>query len=121
MIGMTKPAVFSPACKATGPTLYVAGQTPARADGSVPDGAEAQSRLVLDKIADILAEHGLGWNSVVKLNYYLCDVNDLGGLRAAAFDILPDPPPATTLVVISGLIDPRFLVEIDAVADLSGV
>jgi len=104
---------------AHGPTLYVSGQTPGLADGSVPDGAEAQTRVVLDKIEAILTEHGLGWASVVKLTYYLCDIGDLGALRRVLFEVLPEPRPAATLAVVSGLVDVRFVVEIDAVADLS--
>lgn len=105
---------------AQGPTLYVAGQTPALPDGSVPDGAEAQTRVVLDKIAAILTEHGLGWPSVLKLTYYLCDIGDLGAVRAVLLETLPDPKPTSTLLVVKGLVDNRFLVEVDAVADLSG-
>ena len=103
---------------AQGPTLYVSGQTPALPDGSVPAGAEAQTRVVLDKIAAILTEHGLSWSSVIKLTYYLCDIGDLGALRAVLSEVLPEPKPAATLAVVKGLVDNRFLVEIDAVADL---
>ena len=120
MLRVTQPsAVFSAARVAKGPTLYVSGQTPALPDGSVPDGAEAQTRVVLDKIAAILGEHGLGWASVVKLTYYLCDIGDLGALRTVLFEVLPEPKPAATLAVVRGLVDFRFLVEIDAVAELS--
>lgn len=117
---MTQPTVFSPARVAAGPTLYVSGQTPARPDGSVPGDAEAQTQLVLDKIAAILGEHGLGWASVVRLTYYLCDIEDAPAMRRAVLDVLPDPKPTSTLLVVKGLMDSRFLVEIDAVADLSG-
>lgn len=85
----------------------------------MPEGAEAQTRLVLDKIAAILGEHGLGWLSVVKLTYYLCDADDIPALRTVLREVLPDPKPAATLAVVKGLVDGRFVVEIDAVADLS--
>jgi 2-iminobutanoate/2-iminopropanoate deaminase len=117
MIVVTQPTVFSMARIAQGPTLYVSGQTPALADGSVPDGAEAQTRVVLDKIAAILTEHGLDWASVVKFTYYLCDIGDLAALRGVLLEVLPEPKPAATLAVVKGLVDGRFLVEIDVVAD----
>jgi 2-iminobutanoate/2-iminopropanoate deaminase len=120
MIVVTQPTVFSMARVARGPTLYVSGQTPALPDGGVPAGAEAQTRVVLDKIAAVLSEHGVGWAAVVKLTYYLCDIADLGALRAVLLEVLPEPRPAATLAVVSGLVDARFVVEIDAVADLSG-
>jgi 2-iminobutanoate/2-iminopropanoate deaminase len=104
---------------AQGPTLYVAGQTPALPDGSVPDGAEAQTRVVLDKIEAILGEHTVDWSSVVRVTYYLCDLDDVPAMRTAVLERLPDPKPTSTLLVVKGLVDKRFLVEIDAVADLS--
>ena len=76
---------------------------------------------MLDKIEALLAEHGAGWPEVVKLTYYLRDLADLGTVRAALLERLPEPRPTATLVEISGLIDPQFLVEIDAVADLGAV
>src|SRR6266480_799331 len=118
MIAMTQPRVFSMTRVATGPTLYVSGQTPATPEGGVPDGVEAQTRVVLDKIATQLAEHGLGWADAVKLTYYLRDIADLNTVRRVLLEVLPEPRPASTLVEISNLIDPRFLIEIDAVADL---
>jgi 2-iminobutanoate/2-iminopropanoate deaminase len=116
MIVMTR--VFTNARVVHGPTLHISGQTPATPSGEVPDGAEAQTRVVLDKIAAVLAEHQLGWPAVAKVTYYLRDLADLATVRAVLLDVLPEPRPAATLVEISGLIDDRFLIEIDAVADL---
>lgn len=118
MTGMTRPTVFSPARVASGPLLFVSGQVPVTGDATVPDGAEAQTRVVLDNIAAVLAEHGIGWPEVVRVTYYLRDLADLGALRSVVLDVLPEPRPTSTLVEVSGLVDPRFLVEIDAVADL---
>jgi enamine deaminase RidA (YjgF/YER057c/UK114 family) len=120
MIGMSRQTVYSPARVARGPLLFVAGQIPMTADGAVPDGAEAQTRVVLDNIAALLAEHGVGWAEVVRVTYYLRDLADLTTLRSVLLEVLPEPRPTSTLVEISGFIDPRFLVEIDAVADLGG-
>ncbi|HEU5473813.1 MAG TPA: RidA family protein [Actinophytocola sp.] len=111
-------AVYSMTRVARGPVLFVAGQTPATPDGEVPPGALAQTRVVLDKIQVLLAEHGVGWPEVAKLTYYLRDLADLDTVREVLLDRLPEPRPASTLVEVSGLVDPRFLIEIDAVADL---
>ncbi|CRK55106.1 Endoribonuclease L-PSP [Alloactinosynnema sp. L-07] len=114
---MTDP-VYSMARIATGPTLFVAGQVPSTEDGSVPENAAAQTELVLSKIATILADHGIDWPAVVKLTYYLCDISDLTAVREVLRATLPHPRPTATLVEIGALIDPRFRVEIDAIADL---
>ena len=49
------------------------------------------------------------------------DLADLDTVRAELLERLPEPRPAATLVEVSGLVDPTFLVEIDAVADLGAV
>jgi 2-iminobutanoate/2-iminopropanoate deaminase len=105
---------------ARGPLLFISGQTPMAQDGTVPDGAEAQTRLVLDRVHELLAEHGVGWEAVVKVTYYLRNIDDLADVRTVLLDVLPEPRPAASLVEVSGLVDPRFLVEIEAVAELAG-
>jgi 2-iminobutanoate/2-iminopropanoate deaminase len=112
------PATFSMTRVAKGPLLFVSGQTPALPDGSVPEGAAVQTRVVLDKIEALLAEHEAGWPAVVKVTYFLRDIADLGAVRKVLLDVLPEPRPAASLVEISALIDPRFVVEIEAIADL---
>lgn len=119
MIVVSQPAVYSHTRIARGPALYIAGQTPVAAGGTVPEGAEAQTRAVLDKIAALLAGHGLGWAAVVKLTYYLRDIGDLAAVRRVLLEVLPEPRPAATLVEINALIDERFLIEIDAIAELN--
>ena len=111
-------APYSMTRTANGPLLFVAGQVPTLPDGSVPDGAAAQTRVVLDKIAALLAEHELGWPAVVKVTYFLRDIADLDAVREVLLNVLPEPRPTSSLVAISALVDPRFLVEIEAVADL---
>jgi enamine deaminase RidA (YjgF/YER057c/UK114 family) len=103
---------------AKGPLLFVSGQTPALPDGSVPEGAAAQTRVVLDKIEVLLAEHQVGWPAVAKVTYFLRDIAELGAVREVLLDVLPEPRPAASLVEITALIDPRFVVEIEAIADL---
>jgi 2-iminobutanoate/2-iminopropanoate deaminase len=119
MDGMSD-ALYSMSRVATGPTLYVAGQVPSTGDGSVPESAAEQTGVILGKIHAILSEHGVDWGAVVKLTYFLRDLGDLADVREVLREVLPHPRPATTLVEISGLVDPRFRVEIDAVADLGG-
>jgi 2-iminobutanoate/2-iminopropanoate deaminase len=105
---------------ARGPLLFVSGQTPVADDGTVPAGAEAQTRVVLDRIHELLVENGVEWEAVVKVTYFLRDIGDLAAVRQVLVDVLPEPRPAASLVEVSGLIDPRFLVEIEAVAELAG-
>jgi 2-iminobutanoate/2-iminopropanoate deaminase len=54
----------------------------------------------------------------VKLTYFLRDINDLQPFRDVMLAELPAPRPAASLVEVSNLIDPRFRIEIEGVADL---
>lgn len=96
--------------------VHVSGQTPLTADGEVPVDCGEQAAVVIEKIAALLAGVGLGLADVVKVTYFLTDLDDLGRVREALDAVLPHPRPAASLVEVSGLVDPRFRVEIEAVA-----
>jgi enamine deaminase RidA (YjgF/YER057c/UK114 family) len=102
--------------RTAGPLVFVAGQTPQSPTGEVPDAVAEQVRIVIAKIASLLAEHDAGLADVVRVTYFLTDVRDLAVVRSALDELLPHPRPAATLVEVSGLIDPRYRVEVDAIA-----
>ena len=102
--------------EASGPLLFVAGQTPLEDDGSVSDDAGRQAEVVLDRIAGLLAQHGCGLSDVVKVTYFLTDLDDLEAVRAVIRARLDPPRPAASLVQVVALVDPRFRVEVEAVA-----
>ncbi|MFB9799880.1 RidA family protein [Streptomonospora salina] len=108
------------AAVAGGPLVFVSGQAPIDADGAVAEvDAAAQARQALRNVAEVLAEHGTDARHLVKLTYYLRHTADLGDVRRASAAYLDHGPrPASTLVEVSGLEDPRFLIEVDAVACL---
>ncbi|MFD0775853.1 RidA family protein [Streptomonospora algeriensis] len=110
----------SDAVVAGGPLVFVSGQLPLDADGMVVDGdAAAQARQALRNVGAVLADHGTDARHLVKLTHYLRHTADLEDVRRAVDEYLGSGPrPASTLVEVSGLEDPRFLVEVDAVARL---
>ncbi|KIH97950.1 endoribonuclease L-PSP [Streptomonospora alba] len=110
----------SDAVVADGPLVFVSGQAPIAAGGTVADGdAAAQARQALHNVGAVLAEHGTDVRHLVKLTCYLRHTADLEDVRRAADAYLDhEPRPACTLVEVSGLEDPRFLIEVDAVARL---
>ncbi|WP_017545989.1 RidA family protein [Nocardiopsis prasina] len=110
---------YSDALLADGPLLFVSGQTPVAPDGDVAGDAGGQTRQIFRNMEAVLARHGADLTHVVKLTYYLRHITDLDEFRSALLDSLPgEHRPAATLVEVSGLVDPRFHVEIDAVACL---
>jgi reactive intermediate/imine deaminase len=99
--------------------IYVSGQVPLDAEGQLvgEDDLEAQTRQVFENLTAALAAAGAAWRDVVKLNYFLRDVSQIGSVRTIRDEYVePERPPASTLVEVSGLFRDDVLIEIDAVA-----
>lgn len=101
--------------------LYVAGQVPIDESGNVVQGdAAAQARQVLTNLSRVVQSAGASLHEVVKTTVFLTDMADRAAVGAVRKDFFSDPPPANTLVGVAALADPAFLVEVEAVVDLSG-
>lgn len=98
--------------------VATSGQLPLGADGSVPEGAEAQARLCLAHCAAILAEAGMGPADVVRINAFVTAREHMAGYMAARDAWLAGVGrlPASTLVIVSGFTRPEFLVEVEVTA-----
>jgi enamine deaminase RidA (YjgF/YER057c/UK114 family) len=99
-----------------GDRVWVAGTAPIMpGDADPPATAYEQAQLCLQIIARALAEAGSSLDDVVRTRIYVTDaasIDDVGRAHAEAF---ATARPATTGVV-TGLLDPRWLVEIEAEA-----
>jgi enamine deaminase RidA (YjgF/YER057c/UK114 family) len=98
--------------------LFLSGQVALDEDGNlVGEGDMArQTEQVYELIGKILAAAGAGFGDVVKLTTYLTDLAQLDAHREVRDRYLPDPPPASTLVQVAGLVQPGLLVEVEVVA-----
>lgn len=105
---------FSAAVRA-GDWVHVAGTTALGADGGIPDGAEAQAREILRKIAAALDAAGARVQDVVRTRMYLTDPADWEAVGRVHGEVFGEVRPVATMVV-AGLLDPRIRVEIEAVA-----
>ncbi len=117
--GLPKPNGFSQAVEFDGKLVAISGQVAFDADGQVvgPGDAEAQTRQVFANLKTALAAAGAGLEHVVKLTIYLTDRADLDTVRRVRNEVLdPAAAPASTLVIVSGLVDPALRVEIEALA-----
>jgi reactive intermediate/imine deaminase len=106
---------LTPAIRA-GNTLYVSGQVPRRADGTIPDGIEAQTRLVLDKIKNLVEEAGGTLEDVVKTTVFLTDRADFAGMNRVYAEYFTEVPPARSTIACGLMID--ILVEIECIAQI---
>lgn len=98
--------------------VVTSGQLALSADGTVPDGAEAQARLCFANCAAILAEAGMGPSDVIRINAYVTDRTHMAGYMAARDAWLADVEslPASTLVIVGGFTRPEFVVEVEVTA-----
>jgi len=108
-------------CRAirVGDTIHVSGTAPIMADGGDPptDGY-GQARRCLEIIVAALEELGAGANDVVRTRVFITDPADVDGIVRAHGELLGEARPASAMVVIASLLDPRWRVEIEADAIL---
>lgn len=99
-----------------GNTVYVSGTVGVAADGSVPEGPYAQAQRALEIIRDALAQAGAELAGVVRTRLFMTDISHFDAVAKAHGEVFGDIRPATTIVEVAKLVDPAFLVEIEAVA-----
>lgn len=96
--------------------IFASGQLGVAADDSVPEGAEAQADLCFANIRAILEDGGMALSDIVRINAYVTDRAHMAGYMASRDRHVAEPPPASTLMIVSGFTRPEFRVEIEVVA-----
>lgn len=96
--------------------VFCSGQLGVAAGGGVPESARAQADLCFANIAAILAEEGMALTDIVRINAYVTDRADMKGYMESRDAHVGTPPPASTLMIVSGFTLPEFKVEIEVVA-----
>ena len=105
-----------------GPFIAVTGTTATGADGAIVGVGDmyAQATQAIANVATALAKAGARLEDVVRTRMYVTDIarwEEAGRAHREAFGAIM---PATTMVEVSKLIDPRMLFEIEADAIVSG-
>lgn len=105
---------YSPAVK-TEHLLFVSGQIPLNASGTMPEGIEAQARQSLENVKAVLKAGGAELENVVKTTIFLVNLGDFDLVNRVYAEYFAKPYPARSCVEVSKL--PKgALVEIEAVA-----
>ncbi len=99
-----------------GRRLVVSGQVGLAPDGRLDHDAEEQMRQALANLGAILAAHGMGPRNVAKINVFLTDQELVPLWRETRDAFFNGHAPASTLLVVAGLADSRFQVEVEAEA-----
>lgn len=106
----------------TGPLLHVAGQVALDATGQTVGVGDLgkQAEQALSNLERVLVAAGVVFGSVAALTVYVVSAvprTDLGALgEALRRRIAQGPPPAITLLFVHALMDPEWLIEVQAVA-----
>jgi enamine deaminase RidA (YjgF/YER057c/UK114 family) len=99
-----------------GDRVLVAGTAPIWPDGSCDPDPEVQAARCLEIIVDALAEAGARPEHVVRTRQFLTDAGYSEAVGRAHGAVFAEIRPASTMVVVAGLLDPRWKVEIEAEA-----
>jgi enamine deaminase RidA (YjgF/YER057c/UK114 family) len=100
-----------------GQFVFVGGTTSVDSYGMVQGETPAdQTRIIIDKIAHELARLGASLSDVIQTRVYVTDISRSEEVGLAHGEALEDVRPLMSMIEISALIDPRMLVEIEAVA-----
>jgi reactive intermediate/imine deaminase len=116
-----RPVGYSDALTVSGgQTIYVSGQVPVNEKGEAVGKGDlkAQTIQVFENVKKVLAQANATLEDVVKVNIYIvnCKPEDVATFRAVRKTYFAQNPPASTLVGVTSLVDPDFLIEIEVVA-----
>jgi enamine deaminase RidA (YjgF/YER057c/UK114 family) len=96
--------------------LVISGQVGTAPDGTIVEGAEAQMTQALSNLKAILAAEGMGFADVVKITVFLTDAALIPAWRTARGAAMEGHVSASTLLIVAGLADSRYVVEVEAEA-----
>jgi enamine deaminase RidA (YjgF/YER057c/UK114 family) len=99
-----------------GDSCFVSGTTDAGPDGRSrhPDDPGGQARAALEIIEAALSEAGFGLADVVRTRMFVTDQGSVAAVLAAHGERFSAIRPASSIVIVAGLIEPSLLVEIEA-------
>ena len=97
-----------------GRNVYVSGTAPIWPDGSCDPDPEVQARRCFEIILEALAGAGASPKQVVRTRMFLTDPSYADAVGRAHGTVFGEVRPASTMVVIAGMLDPRWKVEIEA-------
>jgi enamine deaminase RidA (YjgF/YER057c/UK114 family) len=104
-----------------GPNVYVAGTAPIMPNDAAPPGdAYGQAKRCLEIIVAALEQVGARPEHVVRTRAYLTAADDWQEVGRAHGEVFANVKPASAMIVVAGLLDPRWRVEIEADAYVDG-
>jgi len=96
--------------------VWVSGSVGVASDGSIPESTVEQFRIALAGVDACLRHAGASAAQVVKVTIFMTDIAERPLINPARIAYFGEHRPASTLVEVSALVDPRLKVEIEAYA-----
>lgn len=99
-----------------GDWIWLSGMVGMTADGHIPEDAVEQFEIAMKTIDNCLRQAGGRPDQVVKVQVFMTDISERARINPVRERYFGEHRPASTLVEVSALVDPRMKVEIEAVA-----
>jgi enamine deaminase RidA (YjgF/YER057c/UK114 family) len=96
--------------------VFASGQLGISVDDAIPEDAGEQADLCFRAVGEILSAAGMAFGDIVRINAFVSDRAHLAAYMAVRDRYVALPPPASTLVIVSGFTRPEFKVEVDVIA-----
>jgi enamine deaminase RidA (YjgF/YER057c/UK114 family) len=111
------PSGFTAVVKA-GSTVYIAGMVAQDENGNVvgEGDAEAQTRQIWHNIGVAVQAAGGSLSDIVKTTTYVTGIEHGAAVRRVRGELFSENPPTSTLLVVSELANPAYVVEIESIA-----
>lgn len=100
--------------------LLCSGQLGISGSDEIPEDAEVQAVLCFEAIGACLAAASMSFADIVRINAYVTDRAHMDSYMTVRDRYVALPPPASTLMVVSGFTRPEFKVEVEAIAATTG-
>jgi enamine deaminase RidA (YjgF/YER057c/UK114 family) len=118
--GLFDPPSYSQGVKVTGAQslLFLAGQVAYDKDGNVAYRGDfrSQARECYKALKALVEAQGVTLQNIVKINTYVTDMRNRPHFRTVRDEFFGVRGPASTLIEVSALADPDYLIEIEAIA-----
>jgi 2-iminobutanoate/2-iminopropanoate deaminase len=101
-----------------GQLLYISGQVARDTDGNVVGKGDMrlQARQVFQNLRQVLQAAGGDFKDLMKITTYITNIEDFPALAEVRSEVFQGELPASTLIVVKGLFNPDFLIEIEGIA-----
>jgi enamine deaminase RidA (YjgF/YER057c/UK114 family) len=110
------------AIEAKGKMVFISGMTARRADGTIAGigDIEAQTRQVCENLQSAVEAAGGTMDDICRVDVYVRNMEHFEKIHKVRREYFGSPPPASTMVEVTKMTSPEYLIEINAIALIGG-